>query len=65
MKLINGSLILENSKIDLCFASVNFLRFTEFSTIADAAGVKTYLNTIAKSSERMSLNFCRPSSLAG
>jgi hypothetical protein len=36
---------------------VSFLRFTEFSTIADAAGVKTYLKTMAKSSERMSLNF--------
>jgi hypothetical protein len=46
-------------------ASVILRRFTEFSTIADAAGVKTYLKTIAKSSERMSLNFCRPSSLAG
>jgi hypothetical protein len=57
MKLINGSFILENSKIARCLESVSFLRFTEFSTIADAAGVKTYLKTIAKSSERMSLNF--------
>jgi|LakMenEpi03Aug12_release.lakeMendotaPanAssembly.Ray.scaffolds.fasta_scaffold185503_1 hypothetical protein len=65
MKLINGSFILENSMILLCLASVILRRFTEFSTIADAAGVKTYLKTIAKSSERMSLNFCRPSSLAG